>query len=210
MLERSFSKSAPNPCAAIVSASSATTKRTSPSDTCPPLTRSSSLPGVATTKSTGCCSFFACAAILEPPTTPTLENFACRDNPLATPSSCAASSRVGASTTARGRLGRAFIPRTNSSFFKRATRGRRKARDFPEPVSAQSSTLSPARETGSEALWMAVGVLMFMSLSARHSSTGRPICPKTEFCKIEVSSCHAASSAGTCTARGSSSGAGLL
>ena len=64
---------------------------------------------------------------------------------------CAASSRVGAKTTARGRFGRALIPRASSSLLRRDTRGSRKASDFPEPVSAHSKTLSPASDTGSEA-----------------------------------------------------------
>jgi hypothetical protein len=68
------------------------------------------------------------------------------------------------------------MPRASSSLLRRDTSGSRNASDFPEPVSAHRSTLSPASDTGSDAFWMAVGVWIFIAASARHSSTDSPIC----------------------------------
>jgi hypothetical protein len=67
----------------------------------------------------------------------------------------AASSRVGASISARGRpCGRAR-PGCGRS---RATTGSAKAKVLPEPVRPRPSTSRPASESGSVAAWIGVGV----------------------------------------------------
>jgi hypothetical protein len=87
-----------------------------------------------------------------------------------TASTWLASSRVGTSTSARGRLG----CRRLSEAASRATSGRLKASVLPEPVRPRPSTSRPARVSGSVATWIGNGAVMPLAASTSTSGAGTP------------------------------------
>ena len=79
---------------------------------------------------------------------------------------CSASSRVGAKTTARGRLGsarRAF-----------ATKGIPNANVFPDPVGARPQISFPASASVNVAAWISNGSVMPDLARARQINSGTP------------------------------------
>ena len=81
-----------------------------------------------------------------------------------------ASSRVGTSTSARGRRGAEF----GASAASRVTVGRPKASVLPDPVRPRPSTSRPMRPSGIAAAWMGNGSVMPSRASRSTSRSGRP------------------------------------
>ena len=77
---------------------------------------------------------------------------------------CSASSRVGASTSATGRFGRASV--------RRATSGSPNPRVLPDPVGARPATSRPASASGITAAWMG-NELLALALQAMEDPVGQ-------------------------------------
>ena len=175
----SFARSSQKPCVSIVSTSSMTTCVTPPRYTLPASRCLSSRPGLATTTSRVRSSSFFCLPCGSPPMTVPLLTLAWCESILSVPDTCIASSRVGTSTSARGRFGRRSAaapssPAANSSARSRSTSGSRYASVLPLPVPAASTADSPARSRGSASFWMGLGCWMFCSESAVSSRSDSP------------------------------------
>ena len=147
------SMSGMKPMSSIRSASSTTISSTPFSIILPRSNRSSRRPGVAISTSTPLFS----AATWSPIDTPPISRTQLSLVPLAYFSKLiatwSASSRVGASTSARGIRARA------RPLDRRSMRGRVKAAVLPVPVWAMPSTSRPARATGMAWAWMGVAVV---------------------------------------------------
>ena len=152
------------------SASSRTVICTSSSEMSFCFIRSSRRPGQATTMSTPPLSAETC----RPWDTPPKMTVVFRPSTLASGAIVAsiwvASSRVGASTRARGR--RATLPLPAAAV--RVTSGRANASVLPEPVRPRPRTSRPASESGSVAVWMGKGAVMPCSVSAEDRAAGTP------------------------------------
>ena len=138
------------------SASSSTSICTASSFSALCSSRSSSLPGVATTASAPPRSPIICGLIETPPNTTAIFGTCGRRSPRlrSTSPTWAASSRVGTSTRARTRRGAGAGPFCCS----RCSRGKPKAPVLPEPVWADPTRSLPARMAGMACAWIGVGV----------------------------------------------------
>mmetsp|Transcript_24077 Transcript_24077/g.71596 ORF Transcript_24077/g.71596 Transcript_24077/m.71596 type:complete len:428 (+) Transcript_24077:1204-2487(+) len=111
-----------------------------------PTTKSSFPPSISTSRS---CRYFRM-----PPKTQVVRQPKAAARGLASSWICCASSRVGASTNARG-------PRVDRSALRAAAasqrRGSRKPSVFPDPVCAIATTSRPASVSGSDCAWIGLG-----------------------------------------------------
>ncbi len=166
------------PRSAMWSASSSTVISTSSSVRCRWPSRSSSRPGHAMTMSTPAFSAVTWRDCATPPKIVVVfRPRACASGAIDS-SIWLASSRVGASTRARGRpAARRGCPEAAErapDIARRVTTGRANARVLPEPVRPRPSTSRPARESGREAVWMGNGEVMPRSARTRTTGAGRP------------------------------------
>ena len=156
------------------SASSMTVTSTASSDTWPWPMRSSSRPGQATTTSTPRRSAETCGPWPTPPKTVREVRPRRWARGVIASSIWATSSRVGARMSARGRraCGRFWLAA------RRVSSGSTKAIVLPEPVRPRPSTSRPARESGSVAAWMGVGVVIPPAARTSTREAGTPSVPK--------------------------------
>ena len=159
-----------NPMSAMWSASSRTATRTSPSSTAPRSIRSVSRPGVATSRSTPLASEEICGSYDRPPATSRCRRPVTWTNGSSASLTCMASSRVGTSTSARGRRLAGLVPSA-----RRDTSGSPNASVLPDPVRPRPSTSRPARASGMAAAWIGKGSVM---PSRARRSTSRPVSPR--------------------------------
>ena len=131
-----------NPMSAMWSASSRTVISTPSRLMTPCFMRSSRRPGAATTMSTPASSAASWRRCGTPPKIVVTLMPTGSASILMVSASCVTSSRVGASTIPRGRLGRRFFAASSIMF---ATSGMPKAIDLPEPVRPRPRTSRPAR-----------------------------------------------------------------
>jgi hypothetical protein len=134
-------------------------------------TRSSSRPGVATTRSAPPRKLSSCGLIDTPPMATNVRGgpSRCRPKLRAASAICVASSCVGTSTSARTGLGDpGGLAASNSSS------GRMNAAVFPEPVCADAHTSPPRKIAGIAALCTGVGAANSCSATARASGEDRP------------------------------------
>ncbi len=134
--------------------------------------RSLSRPGVATTTSAPPRSALACRPMDMPPTTVASRSFSDRAYGVSASVTCWASSRVGTSTRASGRLASARRPSV------RASSARPNARVLPEPVRPRPRTSRPASEFGRVAAWIGNGTVTPSVASAALSLAGISSSPK--------------------------------
>ena len=152
------------------SASSSTSTSTSASDSALCESRSSSRPGVATSRWVPPRSSIICGLMETPPTTTSVRNAGA--SAWATSPICRASSRVGASTSARRRRGRSASASGVPS--SRCSTGSRNAPVLPEPVCASASTSRPCRMGPMAAACTAVGAIQPAAAAVFTSSAPRP------------------------------------
>ena len=139
------------PMSAIWSASSSTVMETSDRSTEPRLTRSISRPGVATSTVTPRSRARTCLAYGMPPAMRrTLSPVPCASGARVS-LTCMASSRVGTSTSPRGRWGAARRPES------RVSSASPKASVLPEPVCPRPRMSRPAMASGRVAAWIGNG-----------------------------------------------------
>mmetsp|Transcript_161 Transcript_161/g.333 ORF Transcript_161/g.333 Transcript_161/m.333 type:complete len:254 (-) Transcript_161:739-1500(-) len=172
------------------SASSSTSTSTSSSDTLISLrTRSSTRPGVPTTMVGLRRKATACSRRLRPPTASRLsiDGGQYLRSLESMPSICAASSRVGVSTSTR------VAGTRRSACSKRSSTGRRKAAVLPLPVCALPHTSRPLSTAGTQRACTSVGAPQPSSMQAFTSARDR--------CRSVKVSCEPAS----CTSSRSSS-----
>ena len=127
-----------------------------------------SRPGVATSRSIPRCSSAAWRLKDIPPTTEVTVRPSALAYGSTASTTCWASSRVGTSTSPRGRRGCARSPSS------RVSSARPKARVLPEPVWPRPSRSRPASVSGSVAAWMGNGAVKPPAASARSTGAGRP------------------------------------
>ncbi len=162
------------PRSAMWSASSTTVTSTASSEAWPWRIRSSSRPGHATRTSTPRRSAATWGFCPTPPNTVREVRPRTASSGAIASSIWVASSRVGARTSARGRRGDLVVPLRES----RVSSGRANAIVLPEPVRPRPRTSRPARESGSVAAWIGVGVVMPASARTSTRAVGTPRVPK--------------------------------
>src|SRR4051794_16105245 len=183
------------------SASSRTVIWTPPRSACPWPMRSSSRPGQAITMSTPRARACTCGFWPTPPKIVVADIPRARARGSTTASTWLASSRVGTSTSPRGRRGW----RRESEAASRDTSGMPKARVLPEPVRPRPRTSLPARLSGSVATWIGNGAVMPLAVSTSTSGAGTPRASKV----VSVGSTVATSPAGTVGGAGTAAGAAV-
>ena len=150
------------PMSSIRSASSSTSTSRPDSAAYGCLKWSSSRPGVAMMTSTPLRKACSCGPIPTPPKTAAPDSGVCTASSRRCSSICAASSRVGVSTSAR------VTPRGLS--ISRCRIGRRNAAVLPLPVIAQASRSLPSRAGGIACSWMGVARVKPSSRTPRSRS----------------------------------------
>ena len=159
---RIFCTSSAKPMSSILSASSSTTCLTLVRRRLPPSMRSMTRPGVPTSTSTPPRSAPCCG---KSPTPPYTHSVTRRTSRLEKSSpTCLASSRVGASTSARGARPRASLAALSPR--RRSMMGSAKASVLPEPVRALAIMSRPASSRAKDCAWMGKSEAMPRLVSA--------------------------------------------
>ena len=180
---RNASSCSANPSASMRSASSMTSMRARRRRSAPLSSTATSLPGVPTTSSArpeGCASCSSCSSWLAPPYTLTHRTGADRRSLPQTAKICSASSRVGATTNARGSPAgsprRASFPagKSRASRSANSTAGSRYASVLPLPGGATPRRSRPAHACGQHSRWIGVLPLCPSALSASAKYSGTP------------------------------------
>mmetsp|Transcript_28034 Transcript_28034/g.95563 ORF Transcript_28034/g.95563 Transcript_28034/m.95563 type:complete len:302 (+) Transcript_28034:105-1010(+) len=147
-----------NPMSSMRSASSRTRNLVPARLTRPLSTKSTSLPGVATSTSHPDASSLSCGLASAPPYTTEERTGPPKVSLRASRWICAASSRVGARTSAEGAHGEDAPGATGGEAPRAQSSGRRKPAVLPEPVWAQHMRSWCARASGTACAWIGVGL----------------------------------------------------
>ena len=162
---------------AMRSASSRTRAVTSATESSPRSPRSMRRPGVAIRMSTPWRSALICGSIDVPPYTAATRTPTALPRSEMTSHTCTASSRVGTSTSERGRFGAARSAVCNS--------GRPNASVLPDPVLAFPHTSRPARASAMVIAWIGNGSLIERSARAATNSGASPRASKVVVMQCE-------------------------